>query len=402
MKKIALVVLSVLMVGSALSQEASKWRGPTADGKFADTGLLTEWPAEGPEILWSFDDLGKGFSSPVVYNGKIYISGATEPDGFIYVLSMDGKLLNKYTYGKEFFESYAGTRSTPTLAGDLLYFESGYGVVTCFKADSGEKVWSKDLFNDFDGENIRWGVTETVIVDGDVLYATPGGKNNFLVALNRHNGELIWSSKGVGEKSAYCTPLVLELPARKMLITHSESHVLGIDAKDGKVLWSHEHPNTYSVHPNTPIYHDGGVFYFSGYGKGGGMLDMAADGSSVTPKWYSEKLDSRMGGAVLHEGFLYLSGDKNRYNFCIDWKTGEEKYASKDISIGVTIFADGKIFCYSQRGDLAMVEASPAGFNILSQTKVKLGAEQHWAHPVIHEGILYLHHGTALIAYQIK
>lgn len=402
MKRTGLLTLSLLLTLGLSAQQPSKWRGPTADGKYPDTGLLNEWPAEGPEMLWSYEGLGQGFSSPVIYNGKIYITGATEPDGFVYVLSMDGELLNKYTYGKEFFESWPGTRSTPTLVGDLLYMESGYGVLTCFKADSGEKVWQKDLFNDFDGSNIRWGVTETVVVDGDVVYATPGGKKHFLVALDRMTGEHLWSSPGVGEKSAYCTPLVVELPARKMLITHSESHVLGIDAKDGKVLWSHEHPNQYSVHANTPLYHEGGVFFFSGYGKGGGMLEMAPDGSSVKLKWFNEHLDSRMGGAVLYEGYIYKSGDKNRYQYCVDWETGEEKYASRDMGIGVTIFADGKLFVYSQRGDLAMVEASPAGFNILGQTRVKLGSDQHWAHPVIQDGVLYVHHGDALIAYKIK
>lgn len=401
-KKITFLAIGLILSIVIQAQDASNWRGPSADGKYAASNLMKAWPENGPEILWSYEDLGKGFSSPVIYNGKIYITGATEPTGYVYILDMDGKLLNKYPYGKEFFESYKGTRSTPTLAGDLLYMFSGYGVITCFKADTGEKVWSKDTFNDYDGENIRWGITETVVVDGDVVYVTPGGKKNFLLALNRHNGDLIWSSEGIGEKSAYCTPLVLELPSRKLVITHSESHILGIDAKDGKVLWSYDHPNTYSVHPNTPIYHDGGIFYFSGYGQGGGMLELTADGSSIKQKWFSDRLDSRMGGAVLHEGNIYLSGDKNKYWFCIDWNTGEEKYAVKDIAIGVNVFADGMLYCYGQKGELALVKATPEGFIKTGQTKVKLGSEQHWAHPVIHNGILYLHHGSALIAYKVK
>lgn len=402
MKRTGLLTLSLLLTLGLSAQQPSNWRGQTADGKYPDMGLMKEWPAEGPEMLWSFEGLGQGFSSPVIYNGKIYITGATEPDGFVYVLGMDGKLLKKYSYGKEFFESWPGTRSTPTLAGDLLYMESGYGVLTCFQADSGEKVWQKNLFSDFDGENIRWGVTETVVVDGDIVYATPGGKKHFLVALDRKTGKHLWSSPGVGEKSAYCTPLVVQLPARKLIITHSESHILGIDAKDGKVLWSHEHPNQYSVHANTPIYHNGGIFFFSGYGKGGGMLDMTPDGTSVKLKWFNEHLDSRMGGAVLHEGYLYLSGDKNRYQYCVDWNTGEEKWASKDIAIGVTIYADSKLFLYSQKGELAMIHADPTQFKLLGNTSVKLGTDQHWAHPVIHDGVLYVHHGDALIAYKIK
>lgn len=402
MKKITLLALSLLLNIAIQAQDATNWRGPSADGKYPDTGVLKEWPESGPEILWSYDELGKGFSSPVIYKDKIYITGAVEPTGYVFIFDTNGKLLNKYPYGKEFFESWPGTRSTPTLVGDLLYIETGYGVLSCHKAETGEKVWSKDLFNDFDGENITWAVTETVVVDGDIVYATPGGKKNFLVALNRHTGDLIWSSAGVGEKSAYCTPLVINLASRKLIVTHSESHFVGMDAKDGKVLWSFDQPNTYSVHANTPIYHDGGIFYFSGYGQGGGMLELSEDGASAKQKWFSDRLDSRMGGAVLHEGNIYLSGDKNRYWFCIDWETGEEKYAVKDIAIGVNIFADGMLYCYSQKGEFAIVKATPEGFSITGQTKVTLGSDQHWAHPVIHNGILYLRHGSALIAYKIK
>ncbi len=401
-KQISMFLTALFLVGGLMAQTPSKWRGLSGDGKYPDTGLLKEWPANGPEMLWSFEELGDGHSSPVIYNGKIFISGAVEPTGYIFVLDMDGKLLNKYPYGKEFYESWEGTRSTPTLVGDLLYMFSGYGVLSCFKAESGDLVWHKDMFKDYSGQQIRWGVTETVVVDGDVIYVTPGGKDNFLIALNRMNGELIWSSKGVGEKSAYCTPLVIELEKRKLIVTHSESHIMGIDAKDGKVLWKHYQPNQYSVHPNTPLYHDGGIFYFSGYGKGGGMLKLSEDGSSIEPGWYSERFDSRMGGAVLHEGYIYTSGDKNKYWYCIDWESGEEKYAEKALAVGVTIFADGNLYCYGQRGELVMAKATPAGFEKTGETKVELGSAQHWAHPVIHNGVLYLHHGNALMAYKIK
>jgi hypothetical protein len=109
-----------------------------------------------------------------------------------------------------------------------------------------------------------------------------------------------------------------------------------------------------------------------------------------------------MGGMVYLNGFLYGSGDNNREWRCVDWKTGAEKYAAKDIGKGVTIAADGMLYCYSDRGELALVEANPAGFKVVSQTKVELGSDQHWSHPVIDSGILYLRHGNVLIAYKIK
>lgn len=398
---ILISVLSVL-ISTGFAQTATKWRGPDGNGVYNETGLLKKWPASGPEITWHFDQLGQGHSSPAIANGLIYVSGMADNNGYIYALTPDGKLKWKASYGKEFTESYPGSRSTPVIAGNLLYIYSGLGVLTCMDANNGTVKWKKDVFSDFDGQNIRWGVTETVVVDGGLVYVTPGGKKNNVVALNRNNGDLVWSSPGKGELSAYCTPLLVELTARKLLVTMTAENIIGLDASTGKLLWSHPHTNRYQVHANTPIYADGGLFCFSGYGQGGVKLELSADGSSVKKVWFSDKLDSRIGGMVLVNGWLYGSGDNNREWRCIDWKTGAEKYAEKTIGKGVVIYADGMLYCYSDKGELALVEANPAGFKIAGQTKVELGSDQHWSHPVIDNGRLYLRHGNVLIAYKIK
>jgi len=401
-KTIILVSIVLLSATFITAQTPTKWRGPNGNGVYNETGLLKKWPSNGPEILWHFDQLGQGHSSPTVSNGLIYVSGMADDKGYIYALTPDGKLKWKASYGDEFSESYPGSRSTPVIAGDLLYIYSGLGVLTCMDANNGNIKWKKDVFKAFDGQNIRWGVTETVVVDGGLVYVTPGGTKNNVVALNRNNGDLVWSSPGKGELSAYCTPLLITLPARKLLVTMTAENIIGLDASTGKMLWSHPHTNRYQVSANTPIYSDGGLFCFSGYGQGGVKLELSADGSSVTKAWFSDKLDSRIGGMVLVNGFLYGSGDNNREWRCVDWKTGAEKYADKTIGKGVVIYADGMLYCYSEKGELALVEATPTGFKVASQTKVQLGSEQHWSHPIIDSGMLYLRHGNVLIAYKIK
>jgi outer membrane protein assembly factor BamB len=254
----------------------------------------------------------------------------------------------------------------------------------------------------YGGKTIVWGYNETPVVDGDVIYCTPGGADHSVMALNRHNGSEIWSCPGKGEYSAYCTPLLFTHNGRKILTTHTESHLLGIDAKTGTLLWAQPQPNKYSVHANTPLYHDGGLFYFSGYGKGSGKLNLNEDGSKIDFAWENISMDGRMGGAVLLDGYIYGSGDNNREWKCIDWKTGENKWESKEIAKGNIIYADGKLYCYSEKGELAILEATPEKFNLLSQTKVEAGTEQHWAHIMISKDVLYLRHGDALVAYKIK
>lgn len=399
-----IILISILFVISVnlIAQTPTKWRGPNGNGVYNETGLLKKWPANGPEILWHFDKLGVGHSSPVIDNNLIYLSGMEETTGYIYVFTTDGKLKWKAPYGTEFSESYPGARSTPVIAGDLLYMYTGFGELVCMSSTDGKIKWKKNLLKESGVENLMWGVTETVVIDGGLVYVTPGGKKNNVVALNRNTGDIIWSSPAKGTVSAYCTPLLINLQARKLLVTMVEGNIVGLDAANGKMLWSHPHTNKYEIHPNTPIYKDGGLFCFSGYGQGGVKLELSADGSKVTKSWFSEKLDSRMGGMVLVNGYLYGSGDSNREWRCMDWKTGAEKYADKTIAKGVVIYADGMLYCYSERGELALVEATPAGFKIASQTKVELGTDQHWAHPVINNGRLYLRHGNTLIAYKIK
>ena len=397
-----LLIAGFLAISAAKAQEPTTWRGPGSTGIYPETGLLKTWPANGPEIIWHYDELGDGFSSPVFANDMIYISASVDSVGYIYALNQDGKLEWKATYGQEWIENYAGSRATPSVVGDMLYMYSGKGVVTCMNATNGKINWTKDVMKDFSGQNITWGVTETLVIDGNKIYVTAGGTTNNVIALNRLDGKLIWSSKGVGEKPAYCTPLLIKLGSRKLLVTMTEKHIIGLDTETGSLLWSYEHINDWAVHPNTPLYYNNSLFCFSGYGQGGVKLDLNEDGSQVTKAWISKKLDSRIGGAVVVDGYIYCSGDNTRDWQCTDWKTGEQKYASQAIAKGNVIYADGMLYIYSERGELALVPASPMGFNVTSKGKVDFGSAQHWAHIVIDKGRLFVRHGKSLIAYKIK
>lgn len=378
----------------------SVWRGGN-HGVYNESGLLKQWPADGPQILWSVEKLGEGFSSPVIHNNKIFVSTMIEKTGYIVILSMDGKELKRYAYGEEYFESYPGARSTPVLAGNWLYIYSGKGVVYAFDAETGTPKWNQNVLTD-GAENIKWGVTETLVVDGDVIYCSPGGEANNVIAFNRLTGKEIWRAAGKGEKSAYCTPTVFEHGGRKLLVTMMASHIIGLDAKTGAMLWSYEQPNQWSVHANTPIYADGMIFATSGYGRGTVGLQLSADGTAVSKVWFNESFDSRMGGIVYLDGHLYGSGDKSRQWQCLDAKTGEAKWSSTEVGKGVVVAADGLLYMYSERGELALADASSTSFNLRSTAKVTLGTAQHWAHPVIHNGVMYLRHGDSLIAYKVK
>jgi len=402
MKQLSSLFILFVFIFNSFAQEATQWRGTNSSGIYTVEKFLPQWATDGPQVLWSFEKLGQGYSSPAFANNRIYINGMVNDQAVLYVLDITGKELQQIKYGKEFDASYPGCRSTPTIVGDLAYLLTGHGVLTCLNLKTGKPAWQKDLINDFGGSNITWGYTESLLVDGDKVFCTPGGKTNNVMALNRMTGATIWSCPGLGEVSAYCSPLLVKLPSRQLLVTHTSGHVLGIDASNGKLLWNSTHPNQWAVHPNTPIYQNGGLFVFSGYGQGGEKLKLSEDGSSVTKEWEIKSFDSRMGGAVLIDGYLYGSGDNGRSWQCIDWTTGNQKYSSTEVAKGVVIGVNNKLIGYSERGELFLADANPSGLKLISKTKVNLGSEQHWAHPVINNGILYVRHGNTLIAYKIS
>ncbi len=401
---IALVFSLVLFTNIIIAQEASQWRGKDRDGIYDEKGLLPSWPAEGPKLLWHIDNIGDGHASAsVVAHDRIFTAGAVQGKGFIYAFSLDGKLLWSTPYGDEWTESFPGSRSTPLINEGKVYFMNAFGKIVCLSADLGKQLWTVDIMKDYDGVNITWGVTENLLIDGDKLFCTVGGTKNNVIALNKNTGKLIWSSTGNGEKSAYGSPLLITLPARKIVVTMTEKSILGLDAETGKKLWSHGQVNQWAVHANTPLYDNGYLYCASGYGCGGVMLKLSADGTKIDEIWKNAVLDSRMGGMVLLKGKIYGLGDQIKGLHCLDWKTGKEiAFDKMNNKFGSIISAEGMLYTYDESGEVALIEPTLTGFKKISGFKVPFGSAQHWAHPVIENGRLYIRHGNSLMVYDIR
>jgi len=388
---------------SLSAQNNIQWRGENRTGIYNEKGLLKSWEANGPQLLWHYDGLGEGHSSVAVDAGKVYVTGMTDKKGYLYVFDTNGKLLQKKAYGEEWHDSYNGSRGTVTINNGKIYLTSGMGVLYCLNQNTLDLVWKKDAKADFGAKNIKWGITESPLIVNEKIIFTPGGKEHNVVALNKNDGSLIWSSAGEGDLSAYCSPFYVGDQQVPQVVTMTTDHIMGIDIATGKKLWSYENKNRWSVHANTPVYSDGMLLCTSGYGKGSVMLRFTNGGRAVEKAWESAELDSKMGAMVKVGDYAYGSGDNNKFWFCADWKTGEIKYKDKSIAIGVVIAdADGMLYCYSDRGEMALVKATPEKFDLVSQFPITLGTDQHWAHPVIYEGVLYVRHGNTLMAYKVK
>lgn len=401
MKKVFLFYAATLLSLSLLSQDVAQWRGPLRDGIYRENGLMKKWPQAGPDMIWHFDGLGQGFSSAAVTSKAVFTTGMTKGVGYVFAFDHTGKLLWKKDYGKEWDESHSGARSTPLVAGDKLYIMSAYGKLTCMNTAGGQTIWSVDFMNQHDARNLTWGITENLVHDGDILYCAPGGRDANVVALDRNTGRIIWKSKGSGEKSGYCSPLIVNLPSRKMLVTIMERSIHGFDADNGALLWKHGHINSYSVHPNVPVYIDGYLYCTIGYGVGGVMLKVSSDGTKVTEVWKNARHDPKIGGFVVLDGKIYGSGDFNRSFFCLDWETGRIIYQENQLAPSNIIASEGLFYVYAERGTINLVESTGSGINIISSFKVPSGSGPHWAHLVIKNKRLYVRHGNSLMVYNI-
>ena len=401
MRKLVFTILISIICISIKAQDIAQWRGPNRDGIYNETGLLKKWPDSGPKLLWHFDELGDGHTSAAVTGTGIYTTGMIDGKGFVFAFDLKGKLLWKKEYSTEWAESHNGVRSTPLVVKDKLYFLSAYAKLYCMNCSDGRNVWTIDLLKQYGARNIEWGITENLLFDGNVLYCTPGGPDAAMVALNINTGKEIWKSKGNGETSAYCSPMLIKLQNKKILSTIMKNSICGFDAASGALLWEFEFIMEPDVHPNFPVFIDGYLFCTSGYGLGSVMLKLAADGNSVTEVWKNASCDPKIGGVVVLNGRIYGTGDRNRKFFCLDWKTGKEIFSIRDLAPANIIANDGLLYVYSESGKISLIEPKPDGFNIISSFPVPLGTNTHWAHLVIKDKKLYVRHGTSLMVYDI-
>ena len=412
MTRVIVLFFPVLFIMISCSREKtsfSQWRGPNRDGIYNETGLLKEWPENGPDMLWSVEGLGYGQSSAAVANDKVYVTGIKDTlatTGTLFVFDLDGNHLWEKDYGPDFCRYFHGARSTPTVVGNFIYIESGMGTLYCLDAQTGDEIWKKDFIKDFGLDSvIQFGFSESVLIDGDNLICVPGGKENNVVKLNRFSGEMVWNSKGFEELATYSSPILIEYNGQRLVVAMTAGSVMGIDAENGQMYWRIEHTQLNKIHANTPIYVDGKILVASGDRtdtSGMILIQLSDDGKNAEVIWRNKTLRSFMGGLIKLDTCIYASAYLRNSWQVLRWNTGEMIVQNKELGGGPIIYADGLFYCYAEHdGEIALAEASSKEFKIISRFKVPLGTKEHWAHPVISDGKLFVRHGDALMVYDI-
>lgn len=397
-----------------------QWQGPDRTGHSKETGLLQEWPKDGPPLTWKITGLGGGDSAPSIVAGRIFGMSNRDGDEVVWALSeKDGKELWVTRLGPAFRQQRPqgkeGPGATPTVDGERLYVLGLAGGLVCLQAKDGQIIWHRSLKDDFGGSVPTWSYRESPLVDGDKIICTPGGEDAAVVALNKLTGQLVWKSQVPGNpKAAYASLIAIDFDGQRQYVQLTQKALIGIAASDGRFLWEYRRvANSFGINCSTPIYHDGLVFAASAYGAGGGLVKLSKDANGdvkAEEVYLSKQMQNHHGGMILHDGALFGAngGNGGGYLACLDFKTGEVLWSERDsdkrrVTKGSVAFAGGRIYYRTEEGAIVLIEPSRKEYLERGRFDQPDRTDKPaWAHPVIANGQLYIRDQDALFCYDVK
>jgi outer membrane protein assembly factor BamB len=408
-------------VRTAKSQaEWPQWRGPNRDGISTDYGLLKDWTSHPPKLLWTADGMGGGYASVCVAGGRVYTTGNQSSGQAVICLdAANGKVV----WSKNITDivpkhSYEGSRCTPSIDGDWLYAIASSGKIACLKTANGSEVWSKDFKAEWSGRMMSgWGFSESPLVDGDWVLCTPGSADAMIVALDKPTGKEVWKTKmppSAGGKggAGYSSIVISNACGVKQYVQLIGQGVIGVRASDGKFLWGYDGIANKTANIPTPIISGEYVFASTGYGAGAALLKLVKDGDGIKceEQYFlpGDKAQNHHGQMVLKDGYVYF-GHKHGQGFpiCIELATGKIVWGGSQRGPGngsaAICYADGNLVFRYQSGEVALIEATPAGYHLKGSFKPKyVGNDPCWAQPVVIGGRMYLRDQDKLMCYDAR
>lgn len=413
-KRMTALLFLAVSGATSFADDWVQWRGPNRDGISREKGLLKEWPKEGPKLVWQIDDLGDGYSTPSVAQGRLYLlANQGLDDEFVKAIdAKDGKETWSTRLGKvgnpRQQPSYPGARSTPSIDGKLLYALGSDGDLACLATSDGKVRWQKNIREEFAGKPGTWAYSESPLIDGDLLVCTPGGGEATMVALDKKTGSLVWKSPlAEADDAAYSSPIVVESGGVRQYVQLLQKGLVGIEAKTGKLLWRYARPiSRFDANIPTPVAADGYV-YVASAGTGGGAVKLAKANDRVEPTevYFAPQLPTAIGGSVKIGDFLY--GTTNQALLCIEFATGKVKWQERALGAAALCYADGHLYLHGENGDAALVEASPEAYREKGRFTPPHQPEppsmgKPWAYPIVANGRLYIRDRGTLWAFDVK
>ena len=401
-----LTVAGVVMVlGTAVfATDWPQWQGPDRTRSSKETGLLKEWPATGPAVVWTATGLGSGYGSMAIAGDRVYLQAAVgRNSGLVALNRADGKVLWAKGVGPAAGnDKGGGPRSTPTVDGDRVYILTENGDLACLGMD-GAILWNRNILKDFRGRQIQWLISESPLVDGPHVVVSPGGPGAGMVKLDKMTGATVWTSKELNDSAGYSSVIVADVGGVRTYLTFTSSAGVGVRASDGKLLFRYGNAANQVANIATPVFSNNQVFFTSAYGTGGGLVDLTAQGDGeVKAKqvYFTREMRNHHGGVVLVDGYLY--GFSDAILTCLDFATGKVMWRNRSVGKGSVTYADGRLYIQSENNVVGLAEASPEGYRETGRFEIPDKGFPSWSHPVISGGRLYVRNQDILKVYDIK
>jgi len=381
-----------------------QWQGPDRNGLSKETGLLKQWPSGGPPQRWSIGGLGAGYGSIAVKGDQIFVQGARERQSIVNVFDRaTGKgLWSKALGAAGTNDRGPGPRGTPTVDGDRMYVLTENGQLACLRVRDGTEVWQRNILREFNGRQIPWLISESPLVDGNLVVVTPGGPRAGMVALDKMSGKTVWISDQLSDEAGYASPIAADVQGVRVYMTLTSSAGVGVRASDGKLMWRFQPVANGTANVATPVFAENKVFYTSNYGTGAALLGLTAQNGEVNAQqiYFTREMQNHHGGVVLVNGYLY--GFHNTILVCLDFATGKLQWRDRSVGKGSLTYADGNLYLLSEDNVVGLAAATPAGYQEKGRFKIPDQGLPSWAHPVVSGGVLYIRNQATLTAYDVK
>lgn len=379
-----------------------QWRGRNRDGISTEKGLLKSWPPAGPSRLWQVGGAGQGYSSFAVAHGRLYTLGAR--DGTEYVMAFDattGKKVWETAHGSRFSNDQGdGSRGTPVVDGTVVFSLGASGDLSAIDAASGKLSWKKNVLQQFRASNIRWGLSESPLVLQDRILINAGGQGASIVALRKTDGSVLWQSGS--DEAGYSSAVLHPLGGVPQAIYFTAERAVGVDTRDGRQLWSYNRVANRTANIATPIVRGNRVFLSSDYGTGAALLELTPSGKSIDARevYFTNEMRNHHASSVLVGDHLY--GFSSAILTAMRFDTGEVAWRDRSVGKGSIVFADDRLYLFSERGVVGLAEANPQGYREHGRFTLQTGPSPTWSHPVVANGRLYLRDQDTIYAYDVR
>lgn len=392
--RIPLTLGLCLAAGAALAADWPQFRGPNRDGISRETGLLKSWPAAGPKVLWK-TPVGEGFSHVVVAGNRLFtLYGQGDSEHAVALDATTGKQLWKVAIDRKYSSDMGnGPRSTPTVDGNMVYVLSANARLAALNAANGKKVWEHDLADEFGAKIPGWGASTSPLVEGNLLLVDVGGfGGKSLAAFDKKTGKTVWTSQS--DKAGYSAPIAVTAGGVRQAIFFTGTSVVSVAPATGKLFWRIPWRTDWDVNAAVPIFvAPDKLFISSGYGVGSALFKLKG-GSAPEEVWKSRGMKNQFSSSVLHNGVIYGFDDTTFK--AIDVATGKDRWRQRGFGHGSLLLADGHLAVLSDRGKLALVEATPAAYKEKGSVEILSG--KCWTAPTLANGKLYVRNEEQLVA----